>query len=245
MRIATPLIAILAAASLVVSGCSVSFDGPLITASDLKGDSVTEARDVDGFTSIEISGDADLVVRQGDEFDVTITTDSALLEHITTTVDDGELQVTQRYSVIGFSPDVVVAVTVPDLEGVELTGSSNADITGVTGDTLRIAVDGSADVSAEVAVETLSINISGSGDVTARGTATELVVEISGSGNVAAASLAARTARVEVSGSGEITVSASETLDASISGSGDVRYTGSPRVTSDVSGSGDVRPAGD
>jgi hypothetical protein len=52
--------------------------------------------------------------------------------------------------------------------------------------------------------------------------------------------VAARSARVDVSGSGGATVQVSERLDAHVSGSGDVRYRGEPSVQAEVSGSGDV-----
>lgn len=241
MRTATPLIALAALVTLVATGCSVSLDGPIITASDLKGDSVTEARDVDGFASIEMDGSADLVVTQGAEFEVLVTTDSGLVEHIGTKVVEGELVVTQDYSVIGFSPDVTVSVTLPSLGAVELNGSSNATVSDVTGDALSITVAGSADVSVDAAVDSLVVAITGSGNVTAQGSAADLEVDISGSGDVDASALESRTAHVEVAGSGNVSVDASETLDVTISGSGDVLYAGTPRITQAVSGSGGLQ----
>ena len=63
---------------------------------------------------------------------------------------------------------------------------------------------------------------------------------MSGSAECNAAALTAKRATVSVSGSGDVTVNASETLDAKVSGSGSVHYLGSPKLTKAVSGSGSI-----
>ena len=72
------------------------------------------------------------------------------------------------------------------------------------------------------------------------GTADGIDGDISGSGELDLLEVRARSARIDVSGSGGATVQVSERLDAKVSGSGDVRYRGQPVVQADVSGSGDV-----
>jgi hypothetical protein len=70
-----------------------------------------------------------------------------------------------------------------------------------------------------------------------------LSIEVEGSGEVDAGALVAQRAAVSVSGSGDVVVHATESLDASIQGSGDIAYRGNPAtVTRDVAGSGDVHP---
>ena len=72
------------------------------------------------------------------------------------------------------------------------------------------------------------------------GRAQEQDVSISGSGEYNGEALTSRSARVNVSGSGDVVVNASDALDAQVSGSGNVRYVGNPSVTEKVSGSGSV-----
>ena len=56
-----------------------------------------------------------------------------------------------------------------------------------------------------------------------------------------AARLNARTARIEISGSGSATVNASDRVDVHVSGSGSVRYLGNPSsVNQHVRGSGSI-----
>ena len=54
----------------------------------------------------------------------------------------------------------------------------------------------------------------------------------------------AADARVELSGSGDADVHASERLDAEVSGAGDLAYRGEPRLHEDVSGAGEIEQVG-
>ena len=46
---------------------------------------------------------------------------------------------------------------------------------------------------------------------------------------------------VVMSGSGDATINASDTLDVRMNGSGSLRYRGSPKLTQDVHGSGSIK----
>ena len=62
-----------------------------------------------------------------------------------------------------------------------------------------------------------------------------------GSGDVQLQDLAAGDVHAELSGTGSIAVSATESLDASVSGTGSIVYTGNPpRVRKSVTGIGSV-----
>jgi hypothetical protein len=94
----------------------------------------------------------------------------------------------------------------------------------------------------------LDASISGSGMIRLQGTADEIDGSVSGSADLDLARVAARRATVRVSGSGDVVVQVTESLDAEVSGSGDVRYLGTPRVEARTSGSGSVhrvQPEGD
>ena len=74
------------------------------------------------------------------------------------------------------------------------------------------------------------------------GTAKDQDLKISGSGKIIMDGVSAEKAVTHISGSGDIYVKLSQSLDATISGSGSVYYRGSPQVTTKISGSGTVRP---
>ncbi len=231
------------AAVLTLTACVYTGSGPLLTSDDLAGRTTDEARDVDGFTGIAVGGYADLTVTEGSEFSVVVTADENLQEHVTTRVNGSTLEISQEYSYFGTPPRVVVAVTLPALSKVSLSGSSDASIRVTNPESLEVKVSGSADVDLRSDATSLSLSVSGSGTITASGTVTTAAISVSGSGDVNGDNLSARDATVNVSGSGDVSVRARESIDARVSGSGHVTYFGDPAVSQNVSGSGNVERA--
>jgi hypothetical protein len=195
-------------------------DGPRHEGS---GVGATELREVGRFDSIDMRGPVDLVVRLGTPQRVEVIGDDNLVGRCLTTVDDRTLEVRMEQGSYRFRSGMSVAVTVPALKAVRVAASSDVAIHDFAGPELRLEV-------------------SGSGDISASGTVDRLRAVVSGSGDLDLADLVARTALVSVSGSGDVDVHATESLDAAVSGSGDVRYGGAPVTSLEITGSGAIRP---
>lgn len=214
-----PTRALIATAAIVSVAATLS--GCRVAGEDLTGEIVTERRTVDSFDSVELRGVGDILVVDGEEFAVIVTTDSALLAKVTTEVVDGTLIIDEEPGLRGGSYDIDVLVKVPELTAVTLAGAG--------------------DISVEqVDAANLTISLSGVGDINAVGTATSVSVTLEGVGDVHALNLDAENVKATLGGVGSIAVAASQTLDAAIGGVGDVTYTGDPTVTSSVSGIGSV-----
>lgn len=211
------LIVIALGASVLLAGCATLKEGSGVEAS--------ETRDLDAFSRISLTGEADVVVTIGEPQTVTVRGDDNLLADVETGIDDGTLEISDPSSVdLEPRAGLTVEITVPQLQDVEVSGSGNVSAEGVRGDLFRSEV-------------------SGSGSVEASGTVDRAEAEVSGAGNILFAELVARDAVAEVSGAGTIEVHATEFLDASVSGAGDITYTGDPeQVERDVSGAGDIHP---
>jgi len=185
-----------------------------------------ETRSVEGFDAIDVSSSVDVQVAVGPSFGVIVEGDDNIVPLIRTRVQGNTLEIDSEFGK-SFSPSqpLTVLVTMPDLQGVGVSGSGNVTAVGVGG-------------------RSLDISVSGSGSIDLSGTVTSLAADVSGSGSVAAAALEAAQADVSVSGSGSVAVRANDTLTISVSGSGSVEYFGEASVTSDVSGSGSVSRGG-
>jgi len=192
--------------------------GPMLRGS---GTPVTQGRDVAEFKAIVVRGFADVHARIGTQQRVDVRTDDNLVEKVRTEVRDGTLFVDLERGSYQFRSGVVVDVTVPSLDRLEISGSGDATSDGL-------------------GAGSLVLGLSGSGNIVANGTVGALTADVSGSGDLDLSRVVARAATVSISGSGDIEVQATETLDANISGSGDVLYRGSAVVHSSVSGSGEV-----
>lgn len=234
----------MALAAVAISACDITInaDGPVIMSSDLTGEITTEARGLHDFTDIDMSGTATLVITQAPDFSVEVTADSALQEHVATGVDGDTLVVSQKYSVIGASPDVTVDITVPDLTRLHVSGNTKAIVRSVSTDRLDVTIDGAGDMDLAADAHELTIAVSGAGNVTAHGTVDTGSIRISGVGDVHGEDLTIGDAAVEISGAGSISLRVRDTLDAQISGAGSVVYFGNPDVTKDVSGAGSISP---
>ncbi len=213
-RIAT--IASALAAGLLLTACF----GPRIKGS---GNEVRQARQVAQFRRIDIRGSTDVVARIGSTTAITVSGDDNIVPHVRTEVRGDTLVIDMEDGSYSTSAPLLVTVSTPALDGISISGSASAQASGVT-------------------AERFDASISGSGDMEVQGTAGELEASVSGSGDMRLYGLAARRAVVDVSGSGNIQLSAAEGLEVQVSGSGDVRYRGNPAREVKISGSGSVEP---
>jgi hypothetical protein len=202
-----------AVAALALAGCTVGDDGPR----------TTQTRDVAVFTRIDNRDSVDVRLQVGEPQRVRVRAGEKVIDDVRTEVRDGTLEVTFDHDGFGGS-DVVVEASVPELTGIEASGSGDIDADGIDADAFEVRSDGSADIALE-------------------GTAGRLTLDLDGSGDVGLAGLAAREARVFVGGSGDVDVRADERLEVDVDGSGDVRYHGDPALTQHVDGSGDLTRA--
>lgn len=116
-----------------------------------------------------------------------------------------------------------ITVVLPEVSGVRIKGAGKVTYHGFTQDELNIDITGSEDVDLE-------------------GKAESLEAEISGSGEVSAYRLTAKTARLRVSGSGDIRATVTQSVRARVSGSGKIKISGNPAERdTDVSGSGKIK----
>ncbi len=241
MRLRTAIgAAAIAAATLTISACDINGEGPVLMRDDLSGQTTTETRELEGFTEVDMGGSADLLVTEGESFDIEVTTDSALQERVTTEVVGNTLRIEQHYSIIGASPSVSVVVTVPDLTRLDVSGASQATVRSVTAESLDVSISGAGDIDLAADAQRLTISVSGAGKVTAHGTVDSGDIGVSGVGEIDGDDLTVANATVSVSGAGSVSVRVRQSLDAQISGAGNIIYFGNPSITKDVSGAGSI-----
>ena len=247
------------ALSLLAAGCNGD-TGLVLKGS---GTSKVQPRRVTYFKRIRAEGPARVVVTVGGAVSVEIEGDDNLVDRVVAMTYGGELKISTE-GVIKPRLDLIVRISVPELESVVLSGSGGADVTGLRGgragitlegsgnaevhgaqvEELAVAVLGSGDMElADVQSGRMVVTIKGSGAVEAAGRVDELDVIVEGSGDAALGDLAATQVLVKVSGSGDATVNAIESLTARVTGSGNVAYVSEPkRLEREVTGSGTVAP---
>lgn len=229
---------------LLLSSCGLAASqGACVTGS---GTMKTETRTLPPFTSIDLSSSVDVEVAIGPTQSVTVEGEDNLIDRITTEVKDGRLVVdVKKGKALTTSKPMIVHVTVPALTAVIANASGDVYSKGtITGDALEISVDGSGDATMDVKVRKLTTISDGSGDIEVTGTADEHISTLDGSGDMDASKLVAKKCTIEVNGSGNASVDATDELHARTQGSGDLEYRGTPKIADiETHGSGDVTHA--
>jgi hypothetical protein len=204
-----------------------------------------ETRNLSGFTRVSFGISGDLFINFGSDFKVVLEGNKSLLDKIETEISGGKLIIKKDSWHSSVSEKVTVYITMPELEGLGVSGSGKAEIKdAVKASDLDLSVSGSGKiVTADINVKELNVSISGSGDVIIEGSgdAAKADVAISGSGNYTGENLKIGSADFSISGSGSCRCNVTDNLSASVSGSGNVTYIGSPKIDARVSGSGRVR----
>ncbi len=207
------------------------------------GNVTTETRKTADYDMVKVQGFMDVKLEKGTEGTITITTDDNIHEYIIVEVKDGKLIIKVENKVnIQTKKGVHITVPFKDLEGVSLTGSGDVTTTDtIKSSNFETTLTGSGDMSLDVDASSVDAKITGSGDLVLAGNTNDLEIKLTGSGDFSGKSLESQNTEVYVSGSGDATVNAANSLKARVNGSGDIQYYGNPQQTDKkVMGSGDI-----
>ena len=197
----------------MVSGCSlfgVTGSGPVNT----------EVRSVDPFTIIEAGQGLELEVHIGPAQDVQVRAQSNVLPLIATTSEAGTLRITVTGQ-LAPGTEVMVAIVVPNLDGIVLSGGSNGTVNGLTSSALTATLSGGSVLTAVGLAETATINVSGGSRAQLRQLAvTTMIVDATG-GSVVEAQVSAEV-RGSASGGARVSVSGDAVLNVEVTGGANV-----------------------
>lgn len=209
--------------SILLSACSFTINPPRM----VKGSGIlsVETRPLSDFTAVELAGSGSVTVQLGDTHSIKIETDDNLLPQILTEVNEGKLVIRNRSNTMITTPlGIRITVTLKDISAVILSGAGDFILNGFKTDDLTLSLPGAGSIKAAGKVQTLSINLNGAG-------------------HIFCGDLAASSASVQINGSGNVQVSATNSLSAVVRGTGNILYRGTPaRVEKDITGVGSITP---
>jgi len=209
------------------------------------GNVVTREEAISDFDKVDISHSFDVDIKQGEAFSVLIRVDDNLVE---------QLQVEKFGSTlkIGLKPGVSIVsnatleaeITMPELTGVDISGASNATISGFKSTkNLNVDLSGASSLRGDIEAGDTSIDLSGSSEATMTGSGANLTLDASGSSDVDLSDFPVTDAEIDASGASTVKVNASGRLDVDASGASDVYYLGNPSMgTIETSGASSVEP---
>lgn len=183
----------------------------------------TVTRSLSAFDKISISGGFDKVLlKEGNAESVDLEVEGIDADKIKTEVTGNTLRIdVKNAGRIRYSAKLTI--TYRNLEAVSSSGSCHTEALSVLkGERFTYSCSGSGDFVGTFQVKSLEASISGSGDLLLKGEAKEQDFVISGSGDINASSLKGDSAKVSVSGSGDVSLQVDGPVRSAISGSGKV-----------------------
>jgi hypothetical protein len=179
-----------------------------------------ETRNIGNFSKIQIGGAVDVVVTVGPKPSLKLEAESNLLPLYNTRVE-GDTFVMDHKGSISSNKSTKCWLTVPNLDGIILSGASNLHVTGLK-------------------TNSASIEISGASEVIAEGSAKDLDIEASGASKFDGAKLSVSTVKVGASGASNVKLPKVEKISGEATGASNVSYSGSPKVDVETSGASTV-----
>ncbi|NDC41061.1 MAG: DUF2807 domain-containing protein [Chitinophagia bacterium] len=211
------------------------------------GDDKTIEVPVQAFSKIVASNalQIEVTVVPGAACAATLTGSEEQVNNIKAVVVDRTLQVSAKRDRSFTSEHVVIMrLTVPSLESVDLSGANNLFIKGnLTGPAFNAELSGACNVKIEqLNVSALHASISGAGKISVEnGQVVNATYDLSGASAIRTYGLQCKNVTLDMSGAGSAEVFASDHLKADLSGTAVVRYKGNASVDQDVSGIANIK----
>lgn len=241
--------------SFIIQSCTLN--------QSVKGDGNVTSKEypITEYAHIDLTGSKQLFFEQKEgKPSLRIETDSNLFKFIEVKINDKTLNIETKENI---NPSIFrIYTNSAELASIFLAGSGEIELgKEVKSDDLKISLAGSGKISAtKLTCNQLRVSITGSGNITLNNITTSNLISdfsgsaegvyngktenahlsVSGSGSLNAFSLDAKIVKSDIKGSGEVSLSASEILDASVSGSGTVKYKGAAKISQNISGSGKI-----
>lgn len=214
------------------------------------GNLVTRDFEFTDFTSVHLSQAFDAEITQSETFSVSVRVDDNILDLIEVDMSGSTLSVgTKSGASLTGNVTLEATITMPTVDGIELSGASSADVAGfdalgafdvqvsgasrIDGDFVAESVDvslsGASHISGEVVAGSIDLSLSGASRATLQGSVDDLTLDAEGASHADLDGLVVQTADVKLSGASDATVNAEERIESvDVSGASKLRYLGEP-----------------
>lgn len=206
-----------------------------------------DERNVKNFNGVAAGGPIRVVITLGNSEGLRFEGDADAIATLVTEVKGNILIIRPEISWSSWSrkyenKKITAYVSAKTITSLVMSGSGSMSVDGkIKESNLAVTLSGSGSINADAEVSDFTGVISGSGSLNIGGSSKATSITISGSGSFGKRGFSTGRLSSVISGSGNITINANESIDAVISGSGSVNYSGNPRVEKSTSGSGRVR----
>ncbi|MRT93169.1 head GIN domain-containing protein [Ancylomarina sp. 16SWW S1-10-2] len=205
------------------------------------GNVVKQDREIGHFTAISAGTGLDVFVVQGETEAVTVEADENLQDNIITEVRGGKL-IVKVEDRIRKAKAKSVYITLVNVNKINISSGCDFETKSTLNvKELDIEVSSGADAKLDIHADKLSCSVSSGADADLWGTANYFYAKASSGSDLDAHKLTAKTCKAKASSGADVSVNATEEIDASASSGGNVSYYGNPtKVDVNTSSGGDV-----
>jgi len=225
----------------LLAGCSALSGLNFVQGS---GNPVTQEFDFSDFTEVGIENAFAGTITRGDSYRVVVTVDDNLVDRLKVEQNGNRVTIGFNKTTATTNADLTYEITLPTLSALEVSGASQAQITGFTsGDELSIEASGASRVEGDISSGDADLTASGASVIRLLGTGGDLRGEASGASTLDLTDFVTADADVTASGASHIIVNTTGRLDAEASGASNVDYLGQPTLGNiSASGGSNVNP---
>jgi hypothetical protein len=204
--------------------------------------------DVEAFTAIEIGSGLDAVVTVGGAQSVTAESpNQEELDELILEVRDGKLRASIDWDIfdlfdwMGGDRQTRITISVPALHDVSANSGSDVEVTGMTGDSLRLEASSGADLEAVgTNGKAVELNASSGADLRVEGSCESAEVDASSGADLRAEQLICQNVDANASSGASADVHATAALTANVSSGANLSVYGKPaKVEDEVSSGGE------
>ncbi|MEP6902816.1 MAG: head GIN domain-containing protein [Actinomycetota bacterium] len=182
----------------------------------------SETRNEFGFREVKAGNAVNLIISVQKEFSITVEGEEGLLKDVKTEVK-GETLVISTSGKISPTNKVRLKISMPELLNLELWGASEATVTDIKNDSLKLQAGGTSKIKIDGETKSLEATANGASTIDAENLKTE-------------------NSEANTAGASEIMVSVSNELNAKALGASTIYYVGEPKnVKQNVIGTSEIR----
>ena len=240
----------------IMSVLAVSTGCAMITGS---GSLSTNDYSYTDFTKIEVGHAFETEITRADSYLVRITLDDNLYDYLKIGTRGDTLYIGLKPNYTYTKATQQAVITLPDLQRLELSGASKADVSDFTashsldfelsgasrmdisdikaGD-VSMEFSGASKATGEIDMVDGTFDLSGASSIELEGSADDIFIDASGASKVSLSDFTVVDVEVDLSGASQAHINASGQIDGDLSGASRLTYTGNPRLGDISTGGG-------
>jgi hypothetical protein len=191
------------------------------------GDPETRTFDYTGFTRIEAHNGFHVEITESSSYNIEVTTDDNVWKYLDVSKNGDTLVIEFEWNRSYTNVIKEAVITMPGIEGIQLSGGSQGDIKGFnSSDDFSAKLSGGSGLDGVITAGDTDLSLSGGSRITLSGSGEKLVIDSSGGSRTNLEDFPVEDADIEISGGGFADINMDGILDANLSGGSRVIYSG-------------------